>query len=126
MKAGLACFTLLILAISAIAIFSITQKGSVYYGNRCVSAIDEKAINYLRQEEIIAYDYDLKCNTLYLDLSVKDELTPKQIVTLLTRISMYYESINTPFITHATVKNTNCFILANLQNGSVSLSISYI
>ena len=125
-KAGLVCFTLATLVVSAISLFSIAQKGSVYYGNRCIAVIDSKAINYLNQEEIIAYDYDLKCNTLYLDLNIKDELNPSQIIALLTRISVYYESINVSFKTHVTVKNATSLILANLQNGSVSLSISYI
>ena len=34
----------------------------------------EQAIDYLKQEEIIAFDYELNCNTLYLDLSVKENL----------------------------------------------------
>lgn len=111
----------------AVSIFSLVNRDTIYYGGRCNSSLDEKAINYLNQEEIIAYDYELNCNTLYLDLNVDDSLTKDQIIALLTRISTYYNSINFDADTQVIIKNNNYLILANFINdGSVSLSVSEI
>lgn len=111
----------------AVSIFSLANRNTIYYGNRCNSFLNEKAISYLNQEEIIAYDYELNCNTLYLDLSVNDDLTKEKIFALLTRISIYYNSINLNLNTQVTAKNNKYLILASLINdGSVSLSVSEI
>lgn len=126
-KAGLVMFIWTVMLVSAIAIFSLTQKGTVYYGNRCNSYIDQKAIDYLNQEEIIAYDYEFNCNTLYLDLNVKDDLNKDQIIAVLVRISNHYNSLEIDFDTQVTIKNASYLILASLINdGSVSLSVSEI
>jgi len=124
-KTGLVVFVWAIMFVSAISIFSLVNKDTIYYGNRCNSTINKKAINYLNQEEIIAYDYELNCNTLYLDLNVNDELSKEKIIALLTRISTYYSSIKLNTNTQVTIKNKNYLILASLINdGSVSLSVS--
>ena len=77
-KLGFVLFLWTIMFIGAISLFSIAQKGTVYYGDRCQSTLNQKAIDYLNQDEIIAYDYELNCNTLYLDLSVKDDLKKRR------------------------------------------------
>ena len=126
-KMGAVLFIWSILFIGAISIFSLVNKNTIYYGNRCNSSLDNSAIDYLNQEEIIAFDYELNCNTLYLDLSVNDTLTKNQIIALLTRISNYYNSIDFNTNTQITAKNTSYLILASLTNdGGVSLSVSEI
>lgn len=126
-KAGLVSFLLTVMFIGAVSLFSLTQKGTVYYGERCNTLLNQKAIDYLNQDEIIAYDYELNCNTLYLDISVKDNLNKNQITSLLVRISTYYASINHSIDTQVTAKNSTYLILASLTNdGSVSLSVSEI
>ena len=117
-------FIYVVMFIGAISLFSITNKGTVYYGDRCNSSLDEKAIDYLNQEEIIAYDYELNCNTLYLDLNVKDELNEGQITALLVRISNYYKTIQYEVDTQISIKNSKYLILASLINYEVSLSIT--
>ena len=123
-KAGFVMFLLTIMTIGAISLFSLSQKGVIYYGNRCNSTLDQKAIEYLKQDEIIAYDYELNCNTLYLDISVKDNLSKEQITSLLVKISLYYENIGFKIDTQFTIKNRSYLILANLKEGTVSLSVS--
>lgn len=124
-KLGALFFIWTILLIGAISLFSLTNKGTIYYGNRCNCSLNNNAIKYLNQEEIIAYDYELNCNTLYLDLSVDDKLSKEQIIALLVRISNYYNSIDYNINTQVTIKNTNYLILASIvDNGEVSLSIS--
>jgi hypothetical protein len=124
-KSGLVFFVWTVIFIGAISLFSLVQKGTIYYGNRCSAILDYKAIDYLNQEEIIAFDYELSCNTLYLDLSVKENMNEEQIISLLVRISTYYSSINLTNDTQVTAKNNQYLILASLiDDGSVSLSIS--
>ena len=124
-KAGLVLFLWTVMFVGAISLFSLTQKGTIYYGNRCVSSLNKKAIDYLNQNEIIAYDYELKCNTLYLDLNIIDELDKNQIIAILVRISNYYQSIDFIVDTQVTIKNNKYLILASLvEDGSISLSVS--
>lgn len=125
-KCGLVVFIYLIMFIGSISLVSLTQKGVIYYGDRCNSLLDNKAIDYLKQEEIIAYDYVLQCNTLYLDLNVNDELTDKQITALLVRISSYYKEIDFNVDTQITTKNSKYLILASLINHEVSLTVSQL
>ncbi len=107
--------------------FSLTNRGTVYYGNRCISSIDDKALKYLNQDEIIAYDYELQCNTLYLDLVVDDEITKDESISLLVRIANYYNSIEYNTKAQVTLKNSSYLILASLiGDGTVSLSVSEI
>lgn len=126
-KLGLILFVYFVLFAGAVSVFSLVNKDTIYYGDRCTGTINDNAINYLNQAEIIAYDYELNCNTLYLDVNVVDDLTKEQIIALLTRISTYYSSINLNIDTHATIKNSNYLILANfITDGSISLSVSEI
>lgn len=126
-KCGAILFLLTLMFVGAISLVSLTQKGKVHYGQRCASSINEKAIDYLNQEEIIAYDYELNCNTLYLDLSVNDKLSEEQIVAVLVRISNYYKEIQFTTNTQVTIKNSSYLILASLtEDGSVSLSVTHI
>lgn len=121
---GLVLFIYFIMFIGSVSLVSLTQKGVVYYGSRCSSSLDKKALSYLNQEEIIAYDYEFECNTLYLDLNVIDDLNDNQIKALLVRISTYYKSINFGTDTQITIKNSKYIALASLVNYEVSLSIS--
>lgn len=123
-NSGLVLFIYFIMFVGSVSLVSLTQKGVVYYGNRCSSSLDKKAISYLNQEEIIAYDYDFNCNTLYLDLNVIDDLSESKIKALLVRISSYYKSINFDVDTQITIKNSKYIALASLVNYEVSLSIS--
>ena len=124
-KSGAVLFLLAIMFIGSVSLVSLSQKGKVYYGDRCISSLNQKTIEYLNQEEIIAYDYELKCNTLYLDLSSKDDLTKDEMIAILVRISSYYKSIGYTTDTQVTLKNNNYLILASLiEDGSVSLSVS--
>lgn len=124
---GLALFSLTIMLVGAISLFSLTNRGTVYYGNRCISSIDDKALKYLNQDEIIAYDYELQCNTLYLDLVVDDEITKDESISLLVRIANYYNSIEYNTKAQVTLKNSSYLILASLiGDGTVSLSVSEI
>lgn len=114
------------LFVGAISLFSLANKNTIYYGNRCVSSINEKAIEYLNQPEIIAYDYSLQCNTLYLDLNVEESLNESSIKAILVRISNYYESINFSTNTHISIKNSKYLILASLINYEISLSVTHL
>lgn len=126
-KSGLILFIWLVMFIGAISLFSLSQKGKVHYGNRCVSSLNESAIDYLNQEEIIAYDYEFNCNTLYLDLNVLDNLNKEQITALLVKIATYYKDINFNTNTQVTIKNANYLILASIiEGGTVSLSVSQL
>ena len=116
---------LTLMLVGAISLFSLANKNTIYYGNRCHSTLNENSINYLNSDEIIAYDYELNCNTLYLDLNVKDELTKDQIIAVLINISQYYKTINHNIDTQVTIKNANYLILASIiKDGTVSLSVS--
>lgn len=123
-KAGFVVLLYVIMFVGAISLFSVVNKDTVYYGNRCTSILDEQAIDYLNQEEIIAYDYELNCNTLYLDLNVNESLNDKQITALLVRISNYYKTINFSTDTQISIKNSKYLILASLVNYEVSLSVT--
>ena len=125
-KCGLIVFIYCLMFIGSVSLVSITQKGVVNYGNRCNSILNNQAIYYLDQTEIIAYDYELNCNTLYLDLSVNDDLSETSIKSLLVRISSYYKEINYSVDTQITIKNSKYLILASLVNYEVSLSITYL
>ena len=125
-KCGLIIFIYCLMFIGSVSLVSITQKGVVNYGNRCNSILNNQAIYYLDQTEIIAYDYELNCNTLYLDLSVNDDLSETSIKSLLVRISSYYKEINYSVDTQITIKNSKYLILASLVNYEVSLSITYL
>lgn len=123
-KSGAALIILTIMIVGAISIFSISQKGKIYYGNRCVLSLDNRAIDYLNQNEIIAYDYDFKCNTLYLDLNVEENITKEKSKALLVRISTYYKDINFNSDTQVSLKGSDYLILASLVNGEVSMTTS--
>lgn len=123
-KAGLSLFILLVMFIGAISLFSISQKGKIYYGNRCISSINKDAIKYLNQNEIISYDYELNCNTLYLDLTLDDSISAENAKALLVRISSYYESINYDTNTQITLKGNNYLIFASLVDKEITMSIS--
>jgi len=123
-KAGLCLFLLTVMFVGAVSLVSITQKGKVYYGNRCSSKLNEKALSYLKQEEIISYDYELKCNTLYLDLVLDDFVTKENAKALLVRLSSYYENINYNIDIQITLKNSTYIILASLVNKEVTMSIT--
>lgn len=123
-KCGLVFFIYFLMFIGSVSLVSLTQKGKVYYGNRCNSVLNSQAIEYLNQDEIIAYDYELNCNTLYLDLNVDDELNESKIKALLVRISSYYKEINYDVDTQITIKNSKYLVLASLVNYEVSLSIT--
>lgn len=123
-KSGAVLIILTIMLLGAISIFSISQKGKIYYGSRCVLSLDNKAIDYLNQDEIIAYDYDFKCNTLYLDLNVDENITKEKSKALLVRISSYYKSINFNSNTQVSLKGNDYLILASLMNGEVSMTTS--
>lgn len=125
-KCGLIIFIYFLMFIGSVSLVSITQKGVINYGDRCNSILNNHAINYLDQVEIIAYDYELNCNTLYLDLSVNDDLSETTIKSLLVRISSYYKEINYSVDTQITIKNSKYLILASLVNYEVSLSVTYL
>lgn len=125
-KAGFSLFLMSVMFIGAVSLVSLTQKGKVYYGNRCNAALNEKAINYLNQEEVIAYDYELNCNTLYLDLTLDDNITKEKAKALLVRISSYYKSINYNIDTQITLKGTNYMILATLVNQEITMSTTQL
>ena len=125
-KCGLIIFIYFLMFIGSVSLVSITQKGVINYGDRCNSILNNHAINYLDQAEIIAYDYELNCNTLYLDLSVNDDLSETTIKSLLVRISSYYKEINYSVDTQITIKNSKYLILASLVNYEVSLSVTYL
>lgn len=123
-KCGLVIFIYFLMFVGSVSLVSLTQKGKVYYGNRCNSILNNQAIEYLKQDEIIAYDYELNCNTLYLDLNVDDELNESKIKALLVRIASYYEEINYDIDTQITIKNSKYLVLASLVNYEISLSIT--
>ena len=125
-KAGLSFFVLTIMIIGSISLVSITQKGTVYYGNRCVSNLDNSIIEYLNQKEVISFDYELKCNTLYLELILDDSITQETAKALLIRISAYYESINYNVNTQISVKGNNFLILASLVNKEITMNVTNI
>lgn len=121
-KAGFSLFLLTIMFVGAISLVSITQKGKIYYGNRCLGNINEKALKYLNQDEIISYDYELKCNTLYLDLVLQDDIKEESVKGLLVRISSYFTSINYKIDTHITLKGFDYMILATIVNEEITMS----
>lgn len=125
-KAGLSLLILLIMLIASIALVSFTQKDKVYYGNRCISQLNEKVLNYLNQEEVISYDYELNCNTLYLDLTLEDSITKEKARALLVRISSYYKSINYTIDTQITLKGNDYIILASIIDEEVTMSFTQL
>lgn len=125
-KLGLSLFLFSFMLITSISLVSFTQKGKVNYGSRCHSIINTKTISFLNQEEIISYDYDLKCNTLYLDLTLKDNTRIDTAKALLIRISSYYNSINYTTDTQITLKGNNYIILASLVKSDITINITNI
>ena len=123
-KLGFALFSLTLMFIGAVSLVSFTQKGTVYYGNRCTSSINEKAISYLNQEEVISYDYELNCNTLYLDLVLDNSINQDKAKALLVRISSYYETIKYNVDTQISLKGSNYLILASIVGKELTLSVT--
>ena len=123
-KAGLSLFIISAMFVGAVSLVSLTQKGKVYYGNRCHSISNEKILTFLKQEDIIAYDYELKCNTLYLDLTLQDFMTSENAKALLIRLSDYYDTIEYNVDTQITLKGNDYMILASLVNKEVTMSIT--
>lgn len=123
-KAGLSLFVLSIMFLSSIVLVSITQKGKIYYGDRCYAFIEEKVISYLNQDEVISYDYDFACNTLYLDLTLNENITKEGAKTLLVRLSSYYDEIEYNVDTQITLKGNDYLILATLIDKEITMSIT--
>ena len=122
-KAGLSLFIFTTMFITSVILVSITQKGKINYGNRCISSFDEQIISYLNQKEIISYDYEFKCNTLYLDLTLDEDITKEGAKVLLISLSSYYDEINYNVDTQITVKGDTYLILATLVNKEITISI---
>ena len=123
-KIGTSTFLLCIMFIGAISIFSLTQKGKVYYGKRCNSTMNIDSIDYLNQNEVIAYDYELKCNTLYIDLTLIDTITKENAKALLLRISSYYKNINYTTDTQITLKGKDYLIFASFVDSEITMNIT--
>ena len=123
---GLSLFFFTLLFILSIILVSITQKGSVYYGNRCVTSINEDIISYIKQDEIISYDYELNCNTLFIDLTVKENTTKEMAKTLLVRLSSYCKDTNYNINTHLTVKGLDYIIFATLIDNEITMNITNV
>ncbi len=123
-KSGLSLFIFTIMFITSVILVSITQKGKINYGNRCISSFNEQVLSYLNQEEIISYDYDFKCNTLYLDLTLNEGITKEGAKVLLIRLSSYYDEINYNVDTQITLKGDNYLILATLVNKEITINIT--
>lgn len=123
-KSGIILFIYFFMFVGAVSLVSITQKGTVYYGDRCNSTLDSKALSYLNQEEIIAYDYNLQCNTLYIDLVVDDTIKQETSKALLVRIYSYYDSIDFDIPFQISLKGANYLILASLDTDGVSMTVS--
>ena len=86
-KAGLVVFVWTIMFIGAISIFSLVNKNTIYYGNRCSSVINEKAISYLNQEEIIkALRTAMHCEQLMV---IFDEYKPKNLLNYFLETKCY-------------------------------------
>lgn len=125
-KGGQALFLLFLMFIAAISLVGITQKGRINYGSRCHCQLNENILSYLNQKEIIAYDYELNCNTLYLEL-VLDNTTKKETAkALLVRLSSYYKELNYNVDTQITLKNDIYLILASLVNGEITMSTTIL
>ena len=125
-KTGCCLFLLLIMFIGAVSLVAITQKGKINYGNRCNCSLNENVISYLNQKEIIAYDYDLQCNTLYLDLVLEENATKETAKSILIRLSSYYKTIEYNVDTQITLKGNNYLILASLVNQEITLTTTNI
>lgn len=125
-KGGLSLFLLCIMFSLSVTLVSIAQKGKTNYGRRCYAIQNNDLINFLNQEEIIAYDYELQCNTLYLDLSLNNDITIENAKALLVRISSYYTTINYNVDTQITLKGNNYLILASLVDKEITMSITHI
>ena len=123
-KAGLSLFIFTTMFITSVILVSIAQKGEINYGNRCISSFDEQIISYLNQKEIISYDYEFKCNTLYLDLTLDEDITKEGAKVLLISLSSYYDEINYNVDTQITVKGDTYLILATLVNKEITISIT--
>lgn len=125
-KTGCCLFIFFIMFVSAVSLVAITQKGKINYGNRCKCSLNENVISYLNQKEIISYDYDLKCNTLYLDLFLEENTTKETAKSILVRLSSYYKTIEYNVDTQITLKGANYLILASLVNQEVTLTTTTI
>lgn len=125
-KMGFSLFLLTIMFFGAVSLVSITQKGKVYYGERCNSTLDKKIISYLNQDEIISYDYELNCNTLYLDLTLESSIKKERAHALLVRISSYYKSIDYNVDTQITLKGNDFLIFATLVDNEITLTSTNI
>lgn len=125
-KAGLSLFLIAFMFAGAVSLVSLTQKGKINYGSRCIASLDPRAIEFLNQKEIISYDSELQCNTLYLDLYLDEQTTIENAKALLVRISSYYDSINYNVDTQITLKGSNYLILASLVDKEITISITNI
>ena len=123
-KGGVFLFLLGLMFFGSVSLVSLTQKGKVYYGNRCNSSLDKKTISFLNQEEIISYDYELNCNTLYLDLNVNDHISIENAKTLIIRMSSYYKAINYNVDTQISLKGYDYIILASIVQNEVTMNVS--
>lgn len=123
---GLSLFFLTLLFVLSVVLVSITQKGTVYYGNRCVVNMPEDIISNLKQDEAISYDYEVRCNTLFIDLTLKEEVLKDGAKALLVRISSYYLDNNYNIDTHVTLKGSDYLIFATLINNEITMNITDI
>ena len=123
-KGGISLSLFILMFFGAVSLVSLTQKGKVYYGNRCNSSLDKKTISFLKQEEIVSYDYELNCNTLYLELNVDDHITIENAKALIIRISTHYKSINFNVATQISLKGKDYIIFASLVENETTMSIS--
>ena len=123
-KGGISLSLFILMFFGSVSLVSLTQKGKVYYGNRCNSSLDKKTISFLKQEEIVSYDYELNCNTLYLELNVDDHITIENAKALIIRISTYYKSINFNVATQISLKGKDYIVFASLVENETTMSIS--
>lgn len=123
---GLSLFFLTLLFIFSVILVSITQKGTVYYGNRCITTLNDDIISHLKQYDVISYDYELNCNTLFIDLTLEESASKDTAKTLLIRLSSYYIDKNFNIDTHITLKGINYIIFATLIDKEITMNITNI
>jgi hypothetical protein len=123
---GKSIFILITLFVLSTVLISVKEKGNIYYGNRCSATLDNRAINFLKKENLISYDYELNCNTLFLELITENNCSLENHKALLVRIANYYKEINFDINIQITLKNDNYLVLASIVNYEVMLSTTNI
>lgn len=127
-KSSLSLLTVFVLGAVSLVLVSLLNTETIMYGDRCRATLNETAIDYLQDiKEIDSYDYNLSCNTLYLDMMVSENIDEGEATTILVSVSYFYKSIDYQPNVQVSLKGSNYILLATFtKEGGVSVTSSLI